>query len=337
MPGKSKGSSLSAKIARPRPQTLSTTVETRRRRPLIPGPVFTLKLGDTIGEDLTVIGHLNRGRISEIYQAWSIFFTCALTCKILLPGFGPQSREVRDFKREAMLLRRLEHPQIVRIFHQGSFDGRDYLVQEYLHGPSLFELIKHSPNRQIPTPDAIKAAIHVCSALDHLHAQGYVYRDMKPSNIILRGGIPILVDFDAAYRLKRNRRPGRRIGTDPYMAPEQCLMEEVYPSTDVYGLGAILYEMLTGRWPYEEELLAPNKKKTLRGRYPQIGDVPPPAPTRFNPKISDAVSEVVLRCLEKKPAGRFQTARELIRKLATLLDGKDQMWPESLDLRNRVA
>lgn len=336
MAGKLMKEPLGGIIARPRPQTLSTTVETGRR-PLPTVPAFTLNLGDPVGKDLTVIGHLNRGRISELYQVWSLSFTCALTCKILLPGFGTKSREVRDFKREAMLLRRLQHPQIVRIFQHGSVDGRDYLVQEYLHGPSLYELIEHSPNRQIAIPDAVKAAIHVCSALDHLHAHGYVYRDMKPSNIILRGGIPILVDFDAVYRLKSARKPGRRIGTDPYMAPEQCLRQELFSSTDIYGVGCILYEMVTGRWPYEDQFLDRHKKKNLLGRYPQTGEALPPPPGLYNSKIPESLAAVILRCLEKDPAKRFVAARELIRALATLLAGKDQMWPEPVDLRDRVA
>ncbi len=324
------------KVSEPRAQTLSTTIVPPRRR-VAPIPAFSFKLGDSIGDDLTVIGHLGRGRISELYQVWSVSYTCALTCKILMGSFAPQSREVRDFKKEAMLLKRLEHPQIVRIFKRGNYEGREYLVQEYLHGPSLFELIELSPKRQLPVSDSIKTIVQVCSALDHLHAQGYIYRDVKPSNIILRGGIPILVDFDAAYKLKPGRKPGRRIGTDPYMAPEQCLRQELFPSTDIYGLGALFYEMLSGRWPYEDELVSPRKEKTLRSRFPQIGGNPPPPPERFNQGVSPELSSLIMRCLNFDPQTRFATARELIKELVTFLSGKDQMWPESVDLRNRVA
>lgn len=323
------------KIGQPRPQTLSTPQEPTRRP--MPVPNFTLKLGDVLGEDLTVIGHLSQGRISEIYQVWSISYTCALTCKILSLNAASDPKSVRNFRREAMLLRRLEHPQIVRIFKQGTFEGRDYLVQEYLHGPSLFELIDFSPKHQLPVPDAIKAIIHICSALDHVHAKGYLYRDMKPSNIILRGGIPVLVDFDAAYPYQPGRRSSWPLGTDPYMAPEQCLKGELSRATDIYGLGAVLYEMLTGRWPYEQDFFRRGKKKGLEERYPQIQAKGPPDPRQFNPQVEDDVSAVLLRCLEKDPRKRFQSARELIRALVLLLKGKDQMWPESLDLRNRIA
>lgn len=330
-----KGKGSAGGIARPRSQTLSTTDAPRRGPRFIPR--FTLKLGDTIGTDLTIIGHLSSGRISELYQVWSISYMCALTCKILLPGLPPQSKEVRGFRREVMLLRRLHHPQIIRIFDQDTFAGREFLIQEYLHGPSLFELIDHSPERRLSIPDAIKVIIHVCSALDHLHGHQYIYRDVKPSNIILRGGIPVLVDFDSAYRLRPGHRPRQRIGTDPYMAPEQCLKEELYRSTDIYGVGAIFYEMLTGRWPFEDEFLKDRETKTLEDRYPQIGGNPPPVPERFNSGISSELSSIVLRCLERNPSARFQSARELTRRLVIFLEGKEQMWPESVDFRHRVA
>jgi serine/threonine-protein kinase len=323
------------KIAQPRPQTLSTPREPTRR--LMPVPNFTLKLGDRMGEDLTIIGHLSRGRISELYQVWSIFYTCALTCKILSLNAASDPKSIRNFRREAMLLRRLEHPQIVRIFKQGTFEGRDYLVQEYLHGPSLFELIDLAPKHQLPVPDAIKAIIHICSALDHLHAKGYIYRDMKPSNIILRGGIPVLVDFDAAIPYQPGRKSAWRLGTDPYMAPEQCVKGELSKATDIYGLGAVLYEMLTGRWPYEQEILKQVKERSLEERYPQIRGEEPENPKQFNPEVSDKLSAVLLRCLENDPRKRFQSVRELIRALVPLLQGKDRMWPESVDLGSRVA
>lgn len=323
-------------VARPRPQTLSMPTEPLRRRNA-PPPRFTCQLGDPIGGDLTVIGHLSSGGKSEIYQVWSISFLCALTCKILLPGWSPQSKEVLAFKREAALLRRLEHPHIVRIFGQGNFEGRDFLIQEFLHGPTLLDLIEAAPHRQLPVPDALKTIIHAGAALDHLHARGYVHRDLKPANLILRGGIPVLVDFDAADRLRPGRKPRRREGTDPYMAPEQCRMEELSPATDIYGLGAVLYELLTGRWPFEEEILRARGQKTLEKRYPQIRGVAPPSPMVFNSKISPPLAAVVLRCLEGTLSRRFPNVRELIKNLAGFLEGKDQMWPDSLDLSRRLV
>src|SRR5919202_2722876 len=140
-----------AAVVPPHPQTLHALPTRPRRRPGFP-PRFTLPLGAHIGDDCTVIGHLSAGRIAELYQVWSATYLCALTCKILLPQFAPHSPEVRGLKREATLLRRLAHPNIVRLFGQGVHDQRAFLLQEYLHGPSLSDLIEASPQQQVPLP-----------------------------------------------------------------------------------------------------------------------------------------------------------------------------------------
>jgi serine/threonine-protein kinase len=323
-------------VVQPRTQTLSVNPELPRRQGGI-RPRFMFELGAQIGGDFTVIGHLSAGSISELYQVWSASYICALTCKILLPKFASHSKEVRGLKREATLLKRLAHPNIVHIFGQGVHENCDFLIQEYLHGPSLFELIDSSPNRQLHLPDAIKASIHVCAALVHLHERGYLHRDMKPANIILRGGIPVLVDFDGAYRLKPGDKPRERIGTDPYMAPEQCVTEELSPATDIYGIGAVLYEMLTGRWAFEEELMNTSNHHTLEDRYPQVRGSRPLLPSQFNAQISPDLEAVVMKCLAHRPPQRFQSARELAKELARFLEGNDQLWPESLDLKHAMA
>jgi serine/threonine protein kinase len=323
-------------VVQPQPQTLSTTPQPPSRRAGL-SPRFSFELGARIGHDLTVIGHLSAGRISELYQVWSASYLCALTCKILLPKFAPYSKEVRGLTREARLLRRLAHPNIVHIFGQGVHEGRDFLVQEYLHGPSLCELIDSAPHRQLPIADAIKAIIHVCAALAHLHEHGYVHRDIKPANIILRGGIPVLVDFDVTYRLKPGRKPRECSGTDPYMAPEQCVRGELSPAADSYGVGAVLYEMLTGRWPFEDELMNPPEHRTLADRYPQIRGVRPPLLRQFNAHISPGLEAVVMKCVAPHPGRRFASTRELAKELSRFLEGKDQLWPEPLDLKHAMA
>ena len=323
-------------VVQPQPQTLSTAPEAPSRRPGFP-PRFTFEPGARIGGDFTVIGHLSAGNIAELYQVWSAAYICALTCKIILPQFEPRSKEARGLKREATLLRRMAHPNIVHIFGQSTHEGREFLIQEYLHGPSLLALIDASPNRRVHPPDAMKAVIHICAALVHLHERGYIHQDIKPANVILRGGIPVLVDFDVAYRLKPGHKPRERSGTDPYMAPEQCLREELSPATDIYSVGAVLYEMLTGRWLFEEELLNSPEHHTLEQRYPQICGSSPPPPRQFNAQISPDLEAVLMKCLRRNPRQRFQSARELAKRLARFLEGTDRLWPESLDLQHTMV
>src|SRR5438067_6511064 len=322
-------------VVPPHPQTLSAPLALPRRRSGFP-PRFTYELGARIGDDFTVIGHLSAGRIAELYQVWSATYLCALTCKILLPQFAPHTPEVRGLKREATLLRRLAHPNIVRLFAQGMHDQRAFLVQEYLHGPSLGDLIAASPDQQVPTPDAIKASLHVCAALAHLHAHGYIHRDIKPANVLLRGGIPVLIDFDAAYRLRPGQTPRECIGTDPYMAPEQCVQAELSPATDIYSVGVLLYELVTGRWPFEDALLNAPEQKTLAERYPQTRGGLPPRPRRFNAQITRRLEAVIMQCVAPTPTQRFPSARALAQALVGCLDGPEQLWPESLAVHHEM-
>jgi len=284
-----------------------------------------------------VIGHLSAGRIAELYQVWSATYLCALTCKILLPQFAPLSPQARGLKREATLLRRLAHPNIVRLFGQGRHDNRAFLVQEYLHGPSLGDLIEASPQQHVPIPDAIKASLHVCAALAHLHAQGYIHRDIKPANVLLRGGIPVLIDFDVAYRLRPEQTPRECIGTDPYMAPEQCLQAELSPATDIYSVGVLLYELVTGRWPFEDAMLNAPEHKTLAERYPQTRGETPPRPRQFNRRLTRGLEAVIMQCLAPSPTQRFASARALAHALVRCLDGAEQLWPESLHVQHRMV
>lgn len=313
-----------ARIAKPRVQSISVHQEVPRRIRL--SPRFSFRIGDRIGEDLVVIGHLSAGKISELYQVWSDSAICALTCKIVRAGISAGSPEMRGFRQESHLLRRMKHPRIVRLFSEGVHERRPYLIQEYLQGPSLFELIDSAPGRRLPLAEAVKSMIHICAAVDHLHSLGFVHRDIKPANMILHGGAPVLIDFEVAYKLRTGHKPRRAIGTDPYMSPEQCLKQELSFASDVYGLGAVLYEMVTGRWPFEDELV-----NRTEWRFPQVGVRCPRSPGEFA-DIPGNLSKTIMRCLSRDPAERFASARELAQQLEQHLAGSDRMWPESLDV-----
>jgi serine/threonine protein kinase len=121
------------------------------------------------------------------------------------------------------------------------------------------------------------------------------------------------------------------------MAPEQCVKEELSPATDLYGVGAVLYEMVTGRWPFEEDLLNTPDHHTLAERYPQIRGRRPPRPRIFNAQLSPGLEAVIMQCLAPRPTQRFQSARALAKALARFLEGKEQLWPESLDVKHTMV
>ena len=350
-----------AAIARARYQGLAAA---RRwtHEPARPKETFSLSVGDRLGE-LTVIGHLARGRMAELYQVWSNRHWCALTGKVVLPGFVRGGVAPVPFRREAEVLEKLRHPNIVRLFDSGEGDGRPYILMEYMAGPSLFDVLEGLPGRRLHVPDAIRAIMHVGAAIHYLHRCGYLYRDLKPGNIHLREGVPVLLDFDVVREIEPVRRPADRLGTGPYMAPEQVLREPLTAATDVYGLGALLYELVTGRWPTENPVEEDEEEwnewddetalrhahvlpatppperelsaKELEQRYPQIKQ--PPYPPRAHVSgLPRGLETVILRALEPDPADRYQTVSGLLAALAPMLKGRHRMWPENAPIERRA-
>jgi eukaryotic-like serine/threonine-protein kinase len=324
--------------------------------PTRPRAEFSLAVGGRVGE-LTVIGHLARGRVTELYQVWSNEHWCALTGKLVAPEHLAGSQGPTSFRREEEVLRKLQHPNIVRFFGSGEAEGRPYLLLEYLAGPSLFEVLDSMVKRRLHVPDAIRATMHVGAAIHYLHRRGYLYRDLKPGNILLREGVPVLVDFDVVRKIDPQRRPADRLGTAPYMAPEQILRQPLSPATDVYGLGALLYEMLTGAWPTEEQtedwdawdywsddsmapattgpLLEEMSPSELETRFPQLRR-PPIPPRQKNSQIPVVLERLVLRCLEPEAKNRFQTVSGMLAALAPMLKGRHRLWPEAAPIERRV-
>jgi serine/threonine protein kinase len=356
-----------AAVAKPRYQGL---VAARRweHEPVKPREDFSLAVGDRVGE-LTVIGHLARGRATELYQVWSNRHWCALTAKMVLPEQMPDGRLPAGLRKEERVLARVRHPNIVQVFGSGDADGRHYLLMEYLAGPSLFDVLESLPRRRLHVPDAVRAVMHVGAAVHYLHRCGWLYRDLKPGNVHLREGIPVLLDFDVVWPMSReSRRPGDRLGTAPYMAPEQVLREPLTPASDVYGLGAMLYELLTGKWPTEEferededdddwyddddddderaavtaviPVTSGGSRRRLttaelNRRYPQL--VQPVVPPRQrNGQVPVALDQIILRSLERDPRKRYQTVSGMLAALAPMLKGQHRLWPENAPVERRA-
>ncbi|HEX6923971.1 MAG TPA: serine/threonine-protein kinase [Longimicrobiaceae bacterium] len=344
-------------VSRPRYQGLAAA---RRwaHEPVRPRADFSLNVGDRVG-DLTIIGHLARGRITELYQVWSNEHWCALTGKLVAPAHLDGDVPPPSFRREERVLKRLKHPNIVRLYGSGVVEGRPYLLLEYFAGPTLYDVLESLPKRRLYMPDAIRATMHVGAAIHYLHRQGFLYRDLKPGNVLLREGIPILVDFDVVRKID-DRRPADRLGTAPYMAPEQVRREKLTPATDVYGLGVLLYELLTGRWPtdnpdvdeeeWEEEWLDSDagvvppapfdgrrpalRTRDLEHRYPQL--LAPPVPPREHlAHLDPELERLILRCLAPDPADRFQTVSGMLAALAPMLRGRYRLWPEGAPIERR--
>jgi serine/threonine protein kinase len=210
------------------------------------------------------------------------------------------------FQREELIGQKLNHPFILKFLPVTERKSRPYIATEYLRGCTLAHILDGT--RPLPEPDALKIASLICGALQYLHAQEIVHRDLKPSNIMICcDGTLRLMDFGiAAYAAERRITMARfsaMIGTPDYMAPEQVRNKRADERTDVYSLGAVLYELLTGVVPYQNE----NPWTALNDRV--TGD--PVAPRKLNPQLSPQAEEIVLHAMQRDPADRYPSAAAL--------------------------
>jgi hypothetical protein len=246
------------------------------------------------------------GGMGAVYRAHDPALDRTVAVKLPLFTGTPEerARRVQRFEREARAAARVQHPHVCPIYDVGEHDGQPFVVMAYLDGPSLAERLR--PGRFEDVGAAVKVVEQILGALAAVHAHGIVHRDLKPGNILFdSAGRPLLTDFGLARPEEAEplTSEGAVVGTPSYMAPEQAAGQGDYVGswTDLYSLGVVLYQMVTGRLPFEGPPLAL--------LYRIVHEEPPP-PTRFRPDLDPALEAVILRALRKKPNERFRNAAE---------------------------
>jgi serine/threonine protein kinase len=261
-----------------------------------------------------VLGELGRGGMGVVYKARQVNLDRVVALKMILAGHAGQDQLAR-LRAEAEALAHLQHPNIVQIFEVGVLDGRPFFSMEFMGGGSLAARVRgrpQAPGQAAQWVEILARAIHAA------HGRDIVHRDLKPANILFGAeGTLKITDFGLARRLDESgpTASGDVMGTPSYMPPEQTASEKVIgPAADVYSLGAILYDLLSGRPPFEAATAA----DTLQ----QVRTVDPVPLRRLQPKVSRDLETICLQCLQKNPADRYATAADLADDLSRFLRGE---------------
>jgi tetratricopeptide (TPR) repeat protein len=264
-----------------------------------------------------ILGVLGRGGMGVVYKARQVSLKRLVALKMILAGPHAGSAELRRFRVEAEAVAHLQHPNIVHIYETGEQDGAPYFSLEFVDGGSLARKLAGQP---LPGRQAAELVETLARAMHHAHERGVIHRDLKPANVLLTAdGTPKITDFGLAKRLEGDvgqTQSGAIMGTPSYMAPEQAQgkVREIGPLADVYALGAVLYELLTGRPPFRGDTLLETLRKVM------TEEVVPPS--RLQSRIHRDLETVCLKALTKDPRGRYPSALALAEDLARFNAGE---------------
>ncbi|HUY89134.1 MAG TPA: serine/threonine-protein kinase [Pirellulales bacterium] len=265
-----------------------------------------------------LLAELGRGGMGVVYQARQKHLGRTVALKMVLASHLASAQQLRRFEAEGRAAASLRHANIVRLLDSGQVEGQPYLAMDYIAGENLARRLQRGP---LDMDAAVRLVCDVARAVDYLHKQGIVHRDVKPSNILLdEDGQPYLTDFGLAKLLATDSHltgTGVAAGTPSYMAPEQAAGQpaDVTPLCDVYSLGAVLYELLAGRPPFQ----AASAIDVLI----QVLESEPVSPRHLNPAVPRSLATICLKCLEKQPAARYASAGALADDLERYLKGEE--------------
>ena len=280
-----------------------------------------------------IVSQVGQGGMATVFLARQRSMNRNVALKFLPGVFLNDDTYLQRFEREVKIVSQLEHRNIVPVYDYGEFDGQPYIAMRYMPAGSVEELLAEG---RIPLPRVLSIVEQVASALDYAHQKGILHRDLKPSNILLDdGGGVFITDFGIARILSEgnsNITTQGVVGTPSYMSPEQAQAEPMDGRSDVYSLGVMLFELVSGRRPFESD--TPYSIAVMHVT------MPPPSPREFEPTVSAALEAVILRALRKTPVERFGSAGEMAQALSLAVDEPEKVFDSgaaATDMRDTAA
>jgi serine/threonine protein kinase/Flp pilus assembly protein TadD len=271
---------------------------------------LSLQPGVLFGERYEILGVLGQGGMGAVYKARDRELDRLIALKVIRPELATDPAILQRFKQELILSRNVTHKNVVRIYDLGEAEGIRFISMEYVDGEDLRTILRREG--KLSPKDAIAVVEQVCRALDSAHSEGVIHRDLKPQNIMRdKHGRIVVMDFGLARSLGDSglTQTGAIVGTMEYMSPEQALGGTLDQRSDIFSVGLIFYELLTGKAPYEADTAIASLMKRTREQARSASDVEASVPR--------SLSAIVSRCLEREPANRYHSAVELLQQLAT--------------------
>lgn len=271
-------------------------------------PREELTTGSTFANRYTIIEELGTGGMGSVYKASDTELSEKVALKLINPKIAADKKTIERFRNELKLARKIRHKNVCQMYDLNKENEKYYITMEYVPGEDLKSFIRRS--RQLSINGAISIARQVCEGLAEAHKHGVIHRDLKPSNIMIdRDGNVRIMDFGIARSLKSKGITGAgiMIGTPEYLSPEQADGEDVDRRSDIYSLGVILYEILSGQLPFKGDTPL---SLAVKHRIEK-----PKNPRTINPQIPEKLGRIILKCLEKNRDDRYQTAEKLLTDL----------------------
>ena len=264
--------------------------------------------GTVLGQRYEILQVLGRGGMGAVYKALDREVNRTIALKVIRPDLATNSSIIDRFKQELILSHQVTHRNVVRIYDLGEADGVKFITMEYIEGSDLRSIIKD--RKAFPPGDAIEIMLQICRALEAAHAVGVIHRDLKPQNIMRDNqGRVVVMDFGLARLIESNgmTQTGALVGTMEYMSPEQALGSTLDHRSDLFTLGLIFYELLSGKMPFSAESALASLIKRTQERAVAV--------TQHDKNIPAVLANIVSKCMERDPKLRYQTATELIADL----------------------
>jgi eukaryotic-like serine/threonine-protein kinase len=288
-------------VAEATPRTPTPTSALRNQQPV-------LESGAILAGRYEILDTLGEGGMGAVYKARDLELDRMVALKVIRPELAKHPAIIERFKKELLLSQRVTHRNVIRIYDLGEGDGVKFITMEFIEGEDLRSLIHE--RKKFPPEEAVHIMEQVCLALDAAHQVDVIHRDLKPQNVMRdKAGRILVMDFGLARTLQGDgmTQTGALVGTMEYMSPEQALAQELDQRSDIFSAGLIFYELLTGVMPYRADSALASLIRRTQERAKPISD--------HDSTIPQSLTNIVSKCLEREPADRYQTAKELLADL----------------------